>query len=99
MFKLNIATEKAKDQISLNYGKAKFEEMRIATASINWKRELMGKSVNEMWHSIKSHVQMIITEFIPWKKRKNGKNPPWMDGEVKNCIREKKKAWKRWKET
>ena len=88
-FKLKIATEKAKEQMSLNYGKAKFEEMRAATANVNWRRELMEKNVNEMWHSIKSHVQKLMAECIPWKKKKNGKNPPWMDGEIKKCVREK----------
>ena len=99
MFKMTIVKEKGKDQMSLNYGKAQFDEMRTATAEINWKEELMAKNVNEMWHSIKGHVLKLMNEFIPWKKRKNGKNPPWMDSDVKKCIREKKMAWKKWKET
>ena len=99
MFKMTIVKEKGKDQMSLNYGKAQFDEMRTATAEINWKEELMAKNVNEMWHSIKGHVLKLMNEFIPWKKRKNGKNPPWIDGDVKKCIREKKMAWKKWKET
>ena len=46
-FKMSVATEKARERMSLNYGKANFEDMRAATANINWKRELAEKNVNE----------------------------------------------------
>ena len=36
---------------------------------------------------------------VPMTKKRGARAPPWMDGEVKRAIREKKKAWKEWKRT
>ena len=49
-FKLCINAKKTKNQHAmLNFGKANFTEMRKEMANIDWRRNLEGKSTNEMW--------------------------------------------------
>ena len=99
-FNITVTRDKDQSQRMLpNYGKANFEEMRRKMAEKNWKRELEGKDVNEMWISIRGFVRKIMSDHIPAKKRRAMKDPPWMDGDIRRCIREKKAAWKKWKET
>ena len=99
-FEMTVKTEETSAQnLALDYDKARFNEMRAEMAKIDWKRRFTGKTVNEMWVMLRECVQKLMSEFIPFKKRRNNKVPPWMDIEIKRCIREKKKAWKKWKES
>ena len=41
----------------------------------------------------------MMEKYIPTKKRRQDNDPPWMDAEIKKLILDKKKAWKKWKET
>ena len=68
-------------------------------AGVDWKEELRGKTADQMWISIRGFVRKLMAKFIPWKRRKTSNDPPWMDGEVRRCIAEKGRAWKKWKET
>ena len=67
-------------------------------ADVDWNEEFRGKSINEMWVSIRGCVRNAMSDHIPLKKRKWAKDPPWMDGEIRKCIREKREAWKKWKD-
>ena len=99
MFKIREAAGNEKRRAIMDFGRANFVEMRKAMTGINWKQELRDKDVNGMWISIKGTVCRLMNEHIPWKTRRSNKNPPWMDGDIKRCLREKKEAWKKWKET
>ena len=98
-FKMRVAAGKEEERMIRDFGRANFVEMRRGMANVDWQRELSGKDANEMWNSIKGSVCKLMKEHIPMKKRRSNKNPPWMDADIKRCLKEKKEAWKRWKET
>ena len=83
---------------SLNYRRANFVEMRRTMQTIDWEDKLGGKNANEMWIAIRGCIQNQMEMHIPKKKMRSKTEPMWMDEEIKKHIREKKKAWKTWKE-
>ena len=98
-FKMCIATNRVNDsRPTWNFGKADFAVMRQKMGSIDWTEKLDNKTTNEMWISIRGCVRGLMDEHIPIRRGKRNKDPPWMDGEIRRCIAEKKKAWKKWKE-
>ena len=82
-----------------NYRKANFVEMRSQLASINWNERLCGKNVDETWISIRGELERLTNVCVPNSQIKTQNDPKWMDRDIKKCIREKKKAWTRYKLT
>ena len=82
-----------------NYAKGDYDEMRRRASSIQWDLELENLGVEDSWCFIKSRLEEMTEALVPMTKKKGARSPPWMDGEVKRAIREKKKAWKEWKRT
>ena len=82
-----------------NYDRADWEGMR-GLMKRNWKEEFRGKGVEEMWQLFRKTIEEAVERFVPWRKRRSGRERPrWMDKEVERLIRDKKKAWDRWKST
>ena len=99
-FTLNANHEQTKEQrYYKNYRKANFGEMRSRMPEVRWEEILEDKDVNEMWISIKSKIEQLTDEHIPNSLVRNNNDPKWMNGEIRKCLKEKKKAWKRFKTT
>ena len=64
-----------------------------------WEVLLMDKSAEEMWTVFRDMVETTINEHVPMVKKRKGGEPKWLNWEIKRLIREKKKAWDRWKIT
>ena len=52
-----------------------------------------------MWISIKSHLVRLSEKFVPKSQVKTRNNPKWFNTDIKKSIREKKRAWTKFKET
>ena len=99
MFHMSIDAEKTTVQRPyLDYRRADYDQMRKALASEKWD-DLGEMDVNGMWGRIKSKMQSLMREYAPTKRPKKRKNPPWMNRDLRKKIEEKRRAWKRWKET
>ena len=82
-----------------NYNKGDYVEMRRRMDIIQWARELENLGVEESWSFIKLKVMDLTEALIPMKRKRSARAPLWMDSEVRKAIREKKKAWNKWKST
>ena len=82
-----------------NYGRGDYVEMRRRMANIQWAQELENLGVEESWSFIKRQVTQLTEALVPMKRKRSARAPPWMDSEVRKAIREKKKAWNKWKST
>ena len=88
-----------KDEYVRDYKKANYREMRGRITSINWFDVFSERSVEECWSFLKTVLNELIDSFVPLKRKRNAMAPLWLDKEVKVAVREKKKAWDKWKKT
>ena len=64
-----------------------------------WEEELADKDVDEMWVSIRESIERLINEYAPNGLIKNNNDSKWMNRDIKKCVKEKKKAWKKYQDT
>ena len=99
-FNITVNGREGEDvKTSWNFRKARFKEMREAMVETDWKKELTGKTTDEMWVFIRGRVKGLMSKFIPRRKMKKKDEPKWMTADIRKSILSKRKAWKRWKET
>lgn len=102
LIEVNVILETNKIQahdLLRDYGKGDYREMRRRVSCIPWERELECRDVEESWSFLKHVLEDMTENLVPLKKKRNNRSPPWMNGEVKRAIREKRKAWNKWKRT
>ena len=87
------------DEPQRDYGRGNYKAMMRHMASIRWEEELEERGVEESWSFIKQLLEELTRNFVPMKRKRSKRSPPWMNGEIRKAIREKKKAWDRWKRT
>jgi hypothetical protein len=95
---LDVKTERASKHFR-NFAKGDYDEMRRRADNIQWDLELMNLGVEDSWCFIKRKLLEMMESLVPMTRKRGARAPPWMDGEVRRAIREKKKAWKEWKTT
>ena len=82
-----------------NYRKANFVEMRRRLNVVEWEKELAEKNVNDAWDSIRGLLVRLTDEHVPESRIRNRNDPKWFNNEIKRSIKEKKKAWTKYKNT
>ena len=99
MVELNVGVvrEEIEKRIK-DYGGGKYGEMR-KMMDIDWKRELDGRNVEEMWNEIERRINEAVKKWVPEKKIKSKGKPRWMTNEILKLIREKRNAREKWKNT
>ena len=99
MFHMSIDAEKTAElRPYFDHRRAKYGKMREVLATEKWD-ELEDMDVNEMWAHIKNKLLGLMQAFTPLRNPKKGRKPPWMNRELKKKIEDKRRAWKKWKET
>ena len=88
-----------KTEYSRDFRKARFIEMRGCARGVDWVGQFYGKSLEENWTFLKDFLSEMVEVYVPLKRNRSGRAPAWIDSEVKQAVREKKKAWDRWKKT
>ena len=86
-------------RMTMNFRKAKFEDMRGQMRAVNWRETLRDKDANEIWNSIRGRLERLMAECIPMRRTKAKDSPLWFDRDMKKTIEKKKEAWKKWKRT
>ena len=77
------------------YHRGNYDNIR-AELDINWKEELIGKSVSECWNNIKTKIHCAENVHIPTAKQKGGRHKPaWLTRKVLRRIRRKESLWKK----
>ena len=81
-----------------NYKNADYEKIR-KDLHIDWDQRLANKDTDETWLEIKGVIQDVMNKHVPMKTIRNANGPRWMNGEIRRMIKEKKRAWDKWKKS
>ncbi|KFV02613.1 hypothetical protein N340_00830, partial [Tauraco erythrolophus] len=85
---------------TLDFRRAGFGLFRDLFARVQWNEALEGRGAQESWLIFKDHLLQAQERSIP-TKRKSGRNtrrPAWMNKELLDQLRHKKKAYRGWKQ-
>ena len=104
-FKFNCYLDYSKPKEKLLYDKGDFNAMRIQLVENDWMEEFIstadGKSVEELWQSIKSMLENLRKSFVP--KKQSDTSPKWkdvggfpVDQGARKAIQEKHALHRKW---
>ncbi|KFV04577.1 hypothetical protein N340_07601, partial [Tauraco erythrolophus] len=85
---------------TLDFRRADFGLFRNLLSRVQWDEVLEGREAQESWLIFKDHLLQAQEWCIP-TKRKSGRNtrrPAWMNKELLDQLRHKKKAYRGWKQ-
>ncbi|PKU33655.1 hypothetical protein llap_16036 [Limosa lapponica baueri] len=100
-FKILRATRRVCSKLAtLDFRRADFGLLRYLTHRVTWEKVLEGRGAQESWTVLKDHLLQDQERCIP-KKKKSGKKarrPAWINKEVLDKLKNKKEAYRRWKQ-
>jgi len=100
-FKLLRAVRRVRSKLAtLDFRRADFGLLRDLFGRIPWDKALEGRGAQESWSVFKDHLLQAQEQCIP-AKRKSGRNarmPTWMNKELLAKLKQKKEAYRRWKQ-
>ena len=85
------------------YDRADFIAMKSSLKAYDWSELLRGKSVDDMWETIKSKIVATVDMFVPHRAFKSGssrrRKPMWLNDRALGRIKRKKESFQRYKAT
>ncbi|GAB0185492.1 hypothetical protein GRJ2_001014500 [Grus japonensis] len=100
-FKILRAARRAHSKLTtLDFRRADFGLFRDLLARIPWEKALEGRGAQDSWLIFKGHLLQAQERCIPTKRKssKNTKRPPWMNKELLGKVKQKKVAYRGWKQ-
>ncbi|GAB0204525.1 mitochondrial enolase superfamily member 1 [Grus japonensis] len=85
---------------TLDFRRADFGLFRDLLGRIPWDKALAGRGAQDSWLIFKGHLLQAQERCIPTKRKssKNTKRPPWMNKELLGKAKQKKEAYRGWKQ-
>ncbi|GAB0204391.1 hypothetical protein GRJ2_002904700 [Grus japonensis] len=85
---------------TLNFRRADFDLFRDLLGRIPWDKALEGRGAQDSWLIFKHHLLQAQERCIPTKREssKNTKRPPWVNKELLGKVKQKKEAYRGWKQ-
>ena len=80
-----------------NFAKAQFQEMKYELYSIPWRDHFIN-NIEADWVTFEAIFSEICNKYVPKKSVKQMKRPAWLKQETLTLIRQKRAAWKRYRE-
>ena len=80
-----------------NYNKGDYYPMQNDLLDIDWEAELRDEHTQQIWDILENKINGLIEKHIPKKKYTTSKSPPWYDREIGKLSKDKKKAWRTYK--
>ena len=77
-----------------NWTKADIPGLKTYLGSVDWRRELNGKNVEESWKFFKNTLDVAKTQFVPHSTARQENKPKWLTREIIRLVAKKKRAWK-----
>ena len=78
--------------------RANYNGMRAALEGETWEA-LEQRDVNVSWKYIKERIHGLFEEFTPLRRPRRNGDPPWMNSNIRKAVRDKRRAWSKWKRT
>ncbi|GAB0209884.1 hypothetical protein GRJ2_003454100 [Grus japonensis] len=100
-FRILRAARRAHSKLTtLDFGRADLGLFRDLLARIPWDKALEGRGTQDSWLIFKGHLLQAQERCIPTKRKsgKNTKRPPWMNKELLGKVKQKKEAYRGWKQ-
>ena len=91
-----LSTRNKKHEV-WNFAKANFEEMNREMANFDWGHTLTNE-IEVDWDTFKNMFLQLCEKHIPKKTIKEMKRPVWMKHETLKLVRQKRAAWRKYKE-
>jgi len=95
-FIFNCYSEESSDSVNRYlYHKGDYDKLRDRLINQSWNTN---QSVDEMWSCFTERIQHAVDECIPLSKSgPKQKKKPWVTGKALSAIKEKNRAWKKYK--
>ena len=90
------ANVEIKERWIRDYDRGNYDQMR-RDLNVDWDAHLGGLGVEEKWRRIEGMIEMASEKSVPWKKLTQNHRPRWLTSDIRRLIKEKRKAWTRWK--
>ncbi|GAB0208014.1 hypothetical protein GRJ2_003267100 [Grus japonensis] len=100
-FRILRAARRALSKLpTLDFRRADFGLFRDLLGRVPWDKAPEGRGAQDSWLIFKGHLLQAQEPCIPTKKKssKSTKRPPWMNKELLGKVKQKKEAYKGWKQ-
>ncbi|GAB0208424.1 mitochondrial enolase superfamily member 1 [Grus japonensis] len=100
-FRILRAARRAHSKLTaLDFRRADFGLFRDLLGRIPWDKALEGRGAQDSWLIFKGHLLQVQERCIPAKRKssKSTKRPPWMKKELLGKVKQKKVAYRGWKQ-
>ncbi|GAB0182061.1 mitochondrial enolase superfamily member 1 [Grus japonensis] len=100
-FRIIRAARRACSKLTtLGFRRADFGLFRDLLGRIPWDKALKGRGTQDSWLIFRGHLLQAQERCIPTKRKssKNTKKPPWMNKELLDKVKQKKEAYREWKQ-
>ncbi|GAB0208028.1 hypothetical protein GRJ2_003268500 [Grus japonensis] len=100
-FRILRAARRALSKLpTLDFSRADFGLFRDLLGRIPWDKAPEGRGAPDSWLIFKGHLLQAQEPCIPTKKKssKSTKRPPWMNKELLGKVKQKKEAYRGWKQ-
>ncbi|GAB0184915.1 triadin [Grus japonensis] len=100
-FRILRAARRAHSKLTtLDFRRADFGLFRDLLGRIPWDKALEGRGAQDSWLIFKYHLLQAQEQCIPTKRKssKNIKRPPWMNKELLGKVKQRKEAYRGWKQ-
>ena len=97
MFEVLCHRHSEKEGFKRKYFKGNYPEIRNDINMIDWENELRGKDTEESWGILESVIKESVERNVPMQKVFKTFKKKWMTQEVLNVVKEKHKAYKKYR--
>ena len=96
---LRVRVQDSRERL-LDFKKANLEGMSRELGDADWEKLTTGQSASEKLETSKDQMYRVQSKYIPMRcKTRSRKRPGWLSSEIRNAIKEKQKAFIRFKIT
>ncbi|GAB0197899.1 mitochondrial enolase superfamily member 1 [Grus japonensis] len=100
-FRILRAVRRARSKLTtLDFSRADFGLFRDLLGKIPWDKALEGRGAQDSWLIFKDHLLQAQGQCIPTKRKssKSSKRPLWMNRDLLGKVKQKKEAYRGWKQ-
>ena len=83
----------------LLWEKGNYETIKAELNSIDWEEEFGKRDTETSWQFLKSKIKQCVEQHIPITESCTTKKPPWLTKGVREALRERNTAWKKFLKT